>query len=92
VLTNCYLTTFLLQITLTFHSLNLHEVLSTVIKKTVDAVHCLSKLEPNNKIRLTWLCCLTYVLQEAPEVLLKKYMLSLCDLTKVCMDDVCVYD
>jgi hypothetical protein len=32
------------------------------------------------------------VLQEAPEVLLKKYMLSLCDLTKVCMDDVCVYD
>jgi hypothetical protein len=56
------------------------------MRKTVDAVYCLSKLDPNNKVRLTWLCCLIYVLQEAPEVLLRKHMLSLCDLAEVGRD------
>mmetsp|Transcript_3869 Transcript_3869/g.7417 ORF Transcript_3869/g.7417 Transcript_3869/m.7417 type:complete len:2553 (+) Transcript_3869:270-7928(+) len=61
--------------------------LSTVIKKTVEAIYFLAKLQPNSKVRLTWLCCLTYVLQEAPEVLLKKYMLSLCDITEAFSKD-----
>jgi hypothetical protein len=58
-------------------------VLSPVIRNTMDAVNCLSKMDVGNKIRCTWLLCLLYVLQEAPEVSIRSSILSLCDKSKV---------
>jgi hypothetical protein len=60
------------------HSLHF-VVLSSVINNTMDAVHCLSKMERSNKVRSTWVLCLTYVLQEAPEAAIRHHMLSLCN-------------
>jgi len=53
--------------------------LAPVVSNTIGAVSCLSKMEAGNKIRCTWLLCLVYVLQEAPEVSIRSTILSLCD-------------
>lgn len=54
-------------------------VLQPIIKHTIDSIYLLSKLEAQDKIRCTWLMCLVYVLQEAPEVAIRKVLLSLCN-------------
>jgi len=63
--------------------LSIFIVLAPVVSNTIGAVSCLSKMEAGNKIRCTWLLCLVYVLQEAPEVSIRSTILSLCDKSQV---------
>lgn len=48
-----------------------------VLEQSVLGLSVLSRLEPNNKIRSCWVLCLLYILQEAPEVLLRDKLRSL---------------
>ncbi len=50
-----------------------------VVENTVNAFQWLSRLSTNHKVRKLWLLCVMYVLQEAPEVLIRNQFLSMCD-------------
>lgn len=49
-----------------------------VFEKSLCGLSVLSRLEPNQKVRSCWMLILLYVLQEAPEVLLRDKLRSLC--------------
>jgi len=49
-----------------------------VLENAVQGVQWLSKIDPGHKIRNIWLLCILYVLQEAPEIALRKQMHDMC--------------
>ena len=49
-----------------------------LIKKTLEGVKVLSRMEPTHKVRILWLLCFLYIHQEAPEVLIRKQMRNSC--------------
>lgn len=53
--------------------------LSSVVHNSHNAVQWLSKLSPTHKVRQLWLLSVMYVLQEAPEVIIRKQFSSMCD-------------
>lgn len=54
-------------------------ILSPLLHCTVQAVHVLADLDAAHKVRNQWLLCVLYILQEAPEVALRKSFSALCD-------------
>jgi hypothetical protein len=49
-----------------------------VLENSVLGLSVLAGLEPDQKIRTKWMLCLMYVLQEAPELLLRDKLRSFC--------------
>lgn len=49
-----------------------------LLEQSVLGFSVLSRLEPNQKIRSCWVLCLLYILQEAPEVLLRDKLRLFC--------------
>lgn len=63
------------------NSLCLSKVLFPVINNTIRAVSCLSRMESTHKVRCIWVSAVVYVLQEAPELAIRKLFLALCNNT-----------
>lgn len=49
-----------------------------VLQQSIDAVFLLAKMDSNHRVRLIWLLSLLYVLQEAPEALIRDELRKLC--------------
>jgi hypothetical protein len=50
-----------------------------ILQNSVANVTWLARLESSNKVRSVWLLCCIYVLQEAPEVVIREFTHSCCD-------------
>jgi hypothetical protein len=51
----------------------------SILDKSLASVRWLARMESTHKIRSTWLLCFVYVLQEAPEVMVRDYVRSCCN-------------
>jgi hypothetical protein len=49
-----------------------------VIENAIQATAWLTKMDSSDKVRTMWLLCVLYILQEAPEVALRKQFRSIC--------------
>ena len=58
-------------------------VTSVIENSVAQGVQWLAKLDPMHKVRVLWLLCVLYILQEAPESSLRVQMRSLCTPQKV---------
>ena len=52
---------------------------SAILDKSITSVRWLARMEANHRVRSTWLLCVIYVLQEAPEHLITLFVRSYCD-------------
>jgi hypothetical protein len=52
---------------------------SVVMDKCLSSVKWLARMDPTQKIRSLWLLSFTFVLQEAPDILLRHYVRRCCD-------------
>jgi len=50
-----------------------------ILEKSIQSVRWLARMEATHRVRSTWLLCLVYVLQEAPEHLISSIVRSYCD-------------
>ena len=50
----------------------------TLIEKSVASVRWLARMESTHKVRSLWLLCFVYILQEAPEAVLRSSFRALC--------------
>ena len=50
-----------------------------ILEKSIASVRWLARMEANHRVRSTWLLCVTYVLQEAPEYYIALTVRSYCD-------------
>lgn len=50
-----------------------------LLTQSLKSVRWLARMESSHKVRSLWMLCLLYVLQEAPEVLLRNLVKSYCD-------------
>lgn len=53
----------------------------SLFSKSIQSVRWLARMESTHKVRSLWMLCLIYVLQEAPEVLIRDLIRSYCDPT-----------
>ena len=51
----------------------------SILSKTLSSVRWLARMESTHKIRSIWLLCFVYVLQEAPEMMIRDYVRSCCN-------------
>ena len=51
----------------------------TLFTMSLQSVRWLSRMESTHKVRSVWMLCLIYILQEAPEVLIRHLVRSYCD-------------
>jgi hypothetical protein len=58
---------------------------SPILQNSVASVTWLARMEASHKVRSVWLLCSIYVLQEAPEVVIREFTRSCC-YQKVCCD------
>ena len=49
-----------------------------ILEKSLRSTRWLARMEATHKIRTTWLLCFIYIMQEAPEALLRDFMRSYC--------------
>ena len=52
--------------------------LRPLIHHSVDAASQLARMDPDQKVRLIWLLCLLYCLQESPDAMLRRELQALC--------------
>lgn len=50
-----------------------------VLQQSVDAASRLSRMDPDQKVRLIWLLCLLYILQEGPDAMIREELLRMCN-------------
>jgi hypothetical protein len=50
----------------------------SILTKSIDNVRWLARMESTHKVRSLWLLCFVYILQEAPEALLRARLRSYC--------------
>jgi len=58
----------------------------TLFTMSLQSVRWLSRMESTHKVRSVWMLCLIYILQEAPEVLIRHLVRSYCDPEVQCID------
>ena len=51
---------------------------SSILTKSIDSVRWLARMESTHKVRSVWLLCFIYILQEAPEALMRSRLRSYC--------------
>jgi hypothetical protein len=49
-----------------------------ILENSLKSTRWLARMEATHKVRATWLLCFVYILQEAPETLLRDFMRSCC--------------
>lgn len=49
-----------------------------ILEKSLRSTRWLARMEATHKVRATWLLCFIYIMQEAPETLLRDFMRSYC--------------
>jgi hypothetical protein len=50
-----------------------------ILEKSIESVRWMARLEATHKVRSVWLLCFVYVLQEAPDCMIRDYVRSLCN-------------
>jgi hypothetical protein len=55
------------------------QIAPLVLEKLVSNARWLARMEATHKVRSIWLLCFIYILQEAPELMIRQYIVSLCD-------------
>jgi len=50
-----------------------------VLQQSVDAVTLLARIDPNQKVRIIWLLCLLYILQEGPDAIIRGELRRFCN-------------
>ncbi|KAL7539684.1 hypothetical protein ACHAXR_011103 [Thalassiosira sp. AJA248-18] len=50
-----------------------------VLQQSVDAVLLLARMDPNQKVRLIWLHCVLYILQEGPDAIIRDELRRFCN-------------
>lgn len=50
-----------------------------LLDRSIESARWLARMESTHKVRSLWLLCFVYVLQEAPESLVREYVRSLCN-------------
>ena len=51
----------------------------SILHKSIGSVRWLARMESTHKVRSIWLLCFVYVLQEAPDALIRDYVRSCCN-------------